>query len=881
MLMRFCRRLATAAALSSVAALPAAAQSGTISGRVTDRASGLGVAAATVEASIPPAIRGRTTITADDGRYSLGGLPAGTYVVVVRRLGQHLQRAENVAVRAGETSNVDIATSPVARELSEVISTASRRQEKVVDAPASVAVITQQAIESRPALTPVDHLRSVPGVDISSGGLVQANVVARGFNNIFSGAMLTLTDNRFASVPSLRVNVPYLVPTTNEDIERIEIVLGPGAALYGPNSANGVMHIITKSPFESQGTSVTLGAGERSVVRGGLRHAQQLGDKVAFKVSGEWMRGDDWRYIDPAEPPTVSRDFVIDRWAGEARVDVRPTDDVEWISSFGRVNAGSAIELTGTSGAAQVKDWTYSSAQTRLRAGRFFAQVFANFSDAGDTRLLRTNSPIVDQSRLYVGQAQHAISLFDRVDVTYGGDYQRTEPRTGGTINGRNEDDDVVTEYGGYVHTLTRVTDKFDFLAAARVDQNDRISGSVFSPRAALVFKPAGDQNFRLTYNRAFSTPTNFNLFLDLPSGTIPFGALGTYRVVALGVPKAGLHFRRDCAGSLCMRSPFAAIPGTQATPNQFLEADATLRWRSAVEIAIAQNPSLAFLRGLPAPTKASVSSNLAVLSPTTRTFQRVTASQVTDIDGLKPSLSNTIEAGYKGMVGDRLRLALDVWHDARRNFVGPSLVETPNVFLDSATTAQYLSAFVPPANAQAIAGGLSRIPVGTVSPDHELTNTPGPDIIVTYRNYGKLNVWGSDAAAELMVTDRFSFLGSYSWINKDLFPKAEVGGLSDVTLNAPPSKATLAGRYRDDLRQWGWELRGRYVSGFPVQSGVYNGEVKQYTLLDANMDYKLPFSPNVYLTITAQNLLDHKHREFVGVPELGRFVMTQMRFTF
>jgi iron complex outermembrane receptor protein len=276
------------------------------------------------------------------------------------------------------------------------------------------------------------------------------------------------------------------------------------------------------------------------------------------------------------------------------------------------------------------------------------------------------------------------------------------------------------------------------------------------------------------------------------------------------------------------------------------------------------------------------VTSNLGVLNPTTRAFQRVTASQVRDIDGLTPSISNTLEAGYKGLVGDRLRLAVDVWHDARRNFVGPSLVETPNVFLDSATTAQYLAQFpLPPGTAQAVAGGLAKIPLGTISPDHPLTTSPGPDIIVTYRNYGKLNVWGTDASAEVMVTDRVSLLGTYSWVNKDLFPKSEVGGLSDVTLNAPPSKATVTGRYRDDVRQWGWELRGRYVHGFPVQSGVYNGNVETYYLLDANLDYKLPFSPNTYLTITAQNLADRKHREFVGVPELGRFVMSQLRFTF
>ena len=875
---RWCRCLITGV-LVGVAA-PAAAQTGVIAGRVIDRATGAAIGNARVEAYLVPG-RGKSATTDAEGRFRLADLVPGSYSVVVSRIGTQLRREIGVVVREGATTTLDVVTSPIARELAEVVTTASRRQEKVLDAPASVSVITQQEIESRPALTPTDHIRGIPGIDVSSGGLMQANVVARGFNNIFSGALLTLTDNRFASVPSLRVNVPYLVPITNEDIERIEIVLGPGAALYGPNSANGVMHIITKSPFQSEGGSLTLGAGERSVVRGGLRYAQALGSKVAYKISGDWMQGDDWHYTDPAEPAANKRDFALRRWAGEARVDVRPTDNVEWITSYGRVNAGSAIELTGTSGAAQVKDWTYESVQTRLRAGRLFGQVFANFSNAGETRLLRTNSPIVDESRVYVGQLQHGFELFDRFDVTYGGDYQRTEPRTGGTINGRNEDDDVVTEYGGYLHTVTRLSEKLDFLAAARLDQNDRVTGSVFSPRAALVFKPAADQNIRLTYNRGFSTPSNFNLFLDLPSGTIPLGPLGTYRVVALGVPKAGLHFRRDCAG-LCMRTPLAAIPGTAATPSAFLEADATLRWRSAVEIAIAQNPALVFLRTLPAPTKASVSSNLAVLNPTTRAFNVVNASDVTDIEGLKPSLSSTYEVGYKGLLGNRVRLALDVWYDDRRNFVGPSLVETPNVFLDSASTARYLANFpLPPGTAQAVAGGLAKIPLGTISPDHPLTNTPGPDIIVTYRNYGKLNVWGSDVASELSVTDRFSMLGTYSWVNKDLFPRSDVGGLSDVTLNAPANKATLTARFRDEVRERGWELRGRYVAGFPVKSGVYDGTVKGYTLLDANVDYKLPVKTNVYLSLSAQNLLDSKHREFVGVPELGRFVMTQLRYTF
>ena len=194
-----------------------------------------------------------------------------------------------------------------------------------MDAPASTAVVSDQEIAARVALTTTDHIRAVPGIDVSSGGLIQSNVVTRGFNNIFSGALMTLIDNRFASVPSLRVNVPYLMSTQSEDIERIEVVLGPGAALYGPNSANGVMHIITKSPFESEGTTVTVGGGERSVARGAVRHATRVNDMFAFKVSGDWMTGDDWRYIDPAEPAGTVPNFNVRRWSGDVRFDVRPT----------------------------------------------------------------------------------------------------------------------------------------------------------------------------------------------------------------------------------------------------------------------------------------------------------------------------------------------------------------------------------------------------------------------------------------------------------------------------------------------------------------------------------------------------------------------------
>ena len=178
-----------------------------------------------------------------------------------------------------DTSETGDATEDMSDQSSEIIEleqvsvTASRRREKVLEAPASVAVVSASRIKDRVASTVAEHLKSVRAVDVAQTGLGASHAVVRGFNNVFSGSLLTLVDNRIARIPSLRVNAYSLIPTSNEDIEQIEIVSGPGSALYGPNSANGVMHILTRSPFASQGTTVSIGGGERSVLLGSLRHA--------------------------------------------------------------------------------------------------------------------------------------------------------------------------------------------------------------------------------------------------------------------------------------------------------------------------------------------------------------------------------------------------------------------------------------------------------------------------------------------------------------------------------------------------------------------------------------------------------------------------------
>ncbi|MEX1185743.1 MAG: TonB-dependent receptor [Gemmatimonadaceae bacterium] len=896
----------TAVTLCGGSTLLAQAGTGAIAGTVTDQSSSAPIANAQVRAVSAGGVE--TTVSSGaDGSYRIAGLAPGSYLVSARVLGYRQSPAIRIEVVADQTAQHTIELSGTMPALQEIVITASRAPEKVIDAPVRVTVIGTEEIETRPSLSPTDHLRAVPGVDIIKGGLVQANIAARGFNGAFSGSLLMLQDNRFATVPSLRVNVPFLLTSTNEDIERIEVVLGPAAALYGPGAANGVLHVITKSPFSSPGTSLTFDLGDRSTFRRAVRTAGVLGPVFGYKLSFEKMSGKEWRYEDfvnenlPVLRPdpsgamlltAVQRNFDVNRSAGEARFDFRPTASTEFIGSYGMADIGSALELTSTSGVAQVRNWKYEHYQARFRHKSFFVQTFLNRSNSGNedsldaagTFLLRTGAPIVDKSTLVATQVQHSLSTGRGLRFIYGADFIKTNPVTEGTIHGRNEDNDDVTETGGYVHATQSLGPRFEVLGALRVDKHSKLTDNTVSPRAALVFKPTENQNVRLTYNRAFNNPATFQFSIDLAQARLtPL----PYTIRVRG-NEHGYVFRRDCAGgigTLCMKSPFT--PATLGGQAQFIPANAAAMWQAALAVASGGLPPalLPLLRSLN-PTSAQIGTNLRTLNVATRAFDPADPSFVQDLDPLKVTRNEVIELGYKGAVSSRFSMGLDLWYQ-RRFDVRTTALATPNIFLDQASMTAYLTGVFTAAGlgpaagptAAAVAGGLTQIPLGTVVPDDPLSDKA--DLLFIYRNVpGTTNVHGADLSFDLGLSERWSMLGTYSWVSDVLFPTP--AGVQQITLNAADNKASLTARYNDRDRGFKAELRGRYVNAFPVNDGVWVGEVPVNAMVDAGFTIGIPTTDGRGLfSLNATNLFDNERRSYVGVPEIGRMVMSRIQYTF
>jgi outer membrane receptor for ferrienterochelin and colicins len=938
------------------------AQTGTVTGTITESRANQPVGGARVQALSATTVVAATQ-SRDDGTYRLS-VPAGAYTIVVNRIGYRPGNA-SVTVTAGVAATANVVLSERVVELNPVVTTASRREEKALSAPASVSVIEVREIQERPAVTAADHVQGIAGVDVSKGGVAQSNIVARGFNNAFSGSILTLQDYRFAGVPSLRVNVPLLFTSTNEDIERIEVLLGPASALYGPNSSHGVLHVITKSPFTSQGTTLTVDGGSRSLFRGAARHAAVIGNNLGFKLSGEVFQATDFKFEDPGEPDVFpasapagragqpnERDFDIKRWVGEARVDYRPTDNSEYVTTLGMSKIGSGLEYTGANGTALAKNWTFVSVQQRARLGRIFGQVFLNMSDAGNengqslegTYLLRSGQPIVDQSKSWAAQLQHGITLGSRQDFVYGVDYIYTNPQTANTINGRNEEIDNVREVGGYIQSTSNLTPKLDFVAALRVDKNDQVDGLQSSPRAAIIFKPNETQNFRLTYNRAFQTPANFTWFLDLIQAARVAGPTLPYNVRALGnPPKTGWSFNRTCDasvnGGLCMRSIFtpdssawvaasaaAAYRGALIANATALSAglapqiQAGLQVNAATAQAVA-GQLVAFL-GTLQPTAAQVGTQMRMIAPGSA---NLTSANVRDIGPIKASFNNTYEVGYKGILGSKVRLSVDLWREKRGDVGNPAGLATPNVFFDSTTMKGYMQAALIPAITQALMGppfnypqqqaaataqqfgplmaagvanAMKPLPLGIVS-FNSPTFASATDIYATYTSYDTtITVNGIDVAVDFVANSNWTFGGTMSWVDNDSFPEVTSSNNRALMLNAPSNKVSAYSMFRSTSSGWGFDARVRHTNAYPVNSGVYAtgvdyrvpnstetyryDDIEAATILDVGLNWRLLQGGRDFLvSVRADNVLNEKYRTMPGTPALGTMLVSRVQYSF
>ena len=908
-------------------ALPAAGQNGTVSGTITVQEDGAALPGANVVALDENGSIVGGAATDVNGEYSFS-VAAGTYTLRARYVGFQDCEVE-VTVSNGESMTVDCGLSQSGLELNTVVVTSSRRQEKALDAPASVSVLSAEDVTANVTGSSVEALRTTPGVDMQQTGVDRREMVLRGFNNAFSGAAFVMTDYRQAAVPSLAVNIYSIMGNLSQDIDRVEVVRGPGSALYGAGVDAGVVHFITKDPFTHPGTTVSISGGERSFFMGEFRHAGVSSNgKLGYKLTGTYGSADDWE-LDPDnehDAQQIAIDCPRDNEYSKSNVNLSAEYRFSETGSL-TANAGySSLKATVLSGVGtvQAEGYGYTYGQLRLNVDNFFAQVYMNRNDGGDSFVYGA-FPVIDFSTQLVGQAQYDwANASGRQNITVGGDFEMIRPDTEGTI----QTDDGIDEVGGYLQSTTKLTNQLDFTAAVRADYSSIGDQDInISPRAALVFKPNNSHSFRVTFNRAYSSHGTNSNFLNIIAGQIP----GTSIFLRGRGAADGYTWERNAAYTAIAGTDLVASslnPATLGAPTPIgLPMDALYAGLYAGVSAIPAATLAAMLSGAGLPVDAATAGNLqallnpqltqvngfspgvlATLNASTLGIELQPTRDLKDISPLSQTVTNTFEVGYKGVVNEKLLLTIDGYYTNRDNFVGPLLVETPFVIVPGITNdliaaiaagisgnAQLNGALgLMGVSPQAAAGLLVALggdalpdgetPVAVVQP---VENNPGvgqtPELMLTYRNFGKVSFYGADVAFQYLANENLSVFGNLSLVSDDYFDEDELdesGTGLELALNAPTLKGSAGFKY-GFASGLSINAAGRYTDGFPVLSGPYVGDVDSYFLLDVGVGYDLSnFQEGLRFDVSVSNATDKMHRQFIGAPQIGRQAMARITYS-
>src|SRR3989454_137248 len=178
----------------------------------------------------------------------------------------------------------DLTTLSLTELLQIEVTTSARHPERLSESPAAIAVLTQEDIRRSGVTTLPEALRLAPGLEVGRLDASQWAISARGFNDVFANKLLVLQDGRSIYTPLFSGVFWDVQGTLLEDIDRIEVIRGPGATLWGANAVNGIINIITKSARDTQGTLLSGGGGTADRYLATGRFGGQTKSGVAYRT---------------------------------------------------------------------------------------------------------------------------------------------------------------------------------------------------------------------------------------------------------------------------------------------------------------------------------------------------------------------------------------------------------------------------------------------------------------------------------------------------------------------------------------------------------------------------------------------------------------------
>jgi iron complex outermembrane receptor protein len=801
-----------------------------------------------------------------NGKFKITNVPSGAQKVRVVYVG-YKEQIREITLAAGETATLDVLLEATSIIGDMIVVSASRKAEKVTQAPSTISIIDAKGIENLASFNPAELLGRLKGVDYVRSGVAGIGINVRGFNSAFNPKNLQMNDARISTLVATGLPFGSLSTTVKDDIERVEVVLGPTAALYGPNAHNGLVNTLSKDPRTSQGTTVAIGGGNQSVYTWRARIAQAFDEHVAFKMSVEYDRGKEFNYVDTVYNgagtiawPELDLNLDFYSFRGEAAVYISPTIDNDIILAYGR-STSSNIGVTNA-GRNQIQDWGIEFIQARYVSPHFFAQLYNTWSSTDSTYAINQRTQnyqsfklagfseeesrqrsfkeqwfaplriafnrgalFIDDSKRLNAEAQYN-NDFGFMNLILGVQHQRDNANSKGTYLLDNNGGGIIVNQTGFYGQLEVPFGESGFkaVAAARADRHD-LYGSNFIPKAALVYhSPLGA--LRATYGKGIAAPTILNLEANI------FGGL------------------------LLGNSQGFTVKELNRQTNQIVG-------------------------------------------------QYEVAKQVVE-------KIQSFEVGYKGTIAGNFYLDANAYYNTSEDFLSPAI----NIAPDRDPTFDHdNNPATPPVNrivGYAVQRGgqpVSELTTTAALPD----GSRGADLVLTYVNFGKVKTYGADFGVNYYLSENVSIAANYSYFNfsldkNDLKNDADRNGKvldNDLPINTPKHKGGLGLNVAYD-QVFGsvfarWTDKYDFISGINVAAKAnpelltgnaptglkenarfgrtFNyGPLGGFVSVDLGLGYRI--TPKITVSASVSNLFDSKKvREFVASPAIGRLIGTEVKF--
>jgi iron complex outermembrane recepter protein len=394
------------------------------------------------------------------------------------------------------------------RDLMDIeVTSVSRSAEQLGEAAAAVTVVTGEDIRRVGATSLPEALRMVPGIHVARQSANIWAVGSRGFSNVNSEKLLVLTDTRSIYTPLFSGVFWDVQDYLLQDIDRVEVIRGPGATLWGSNAVNGVINITTKSAKNTQGLYLETSAGTEEHGAVGARFGGRIGDRAYYRVFGKYFERDDSFHTRPASPDTWETGHLGFR----ADVEATERDTLTIQADAYRADVGRLTPSVVVAGRPE----PLGRLRVRPAGGNVLARWRHSRSDDSEVqfrfyydRTHRNDPSFIDDLHTLDFDVQHRWAVGSRHEVTWGSNYHFMANRNAGrgvfAVEPTYSGDHLVA---GFIQDQIRFLDSVRLTVGTKLEHND-FSGVEVQPSGRVAWELVSNQTLWGAISRAARVPT-------------------------------------------------------------------------------------------------------------------------------------------------------------------------------------------------------------------------------------------------------------------------------------------------------------------------------------------------------------------------------------